>query len=109
MPAAQLEAPITKKIMKTLKEIGAFRYKTHGAQDQIRGLPDIICCYRGRFFGLEVKRPGRRATPLQALTLEQIKLAGGVAGVVHSVEEAIELLQSVPESPVGGSKDPDKS
>lgn len=100
--ASTLEAPITKKIMKTLKAMGAFCYKTHGAADSQRGLPDIVCCYQGRFFGLEVKRPGRQATPLQAHTLEQIKLAGGVAGVVHSVEEALQLLQSAPESSVGG-------
>lgn len=102
MPETQLEAPITKKIMKTLKAMGAFCYKTHGAADSQRGLPDIVVCYRGRFMGLEVKRSGRRATPLQAHTLEQIKLAGGVASVVYSVEEALLLLQSVPESSDGG-------
>jgi hypothetical protein len=105
MASGTLEAPITKKIQRKLKAMGAFQYKTHGAADQRRGLPDIICCYQGYFVGLEVKRPGRRATPLQAFTLEQIRQAGGIAGVVHSVEEALELLQSVPGSSGGGPKD----
>ena len=105
MTKTQLEAPITKKIMKTLKEMGAFRYKTHGAIDQQRGLPDIICCYKGRFIGLEVKRPGRDATELQAFTIKQIRLAGGIAGVVHSVEEAVTLLQTVTGSPDGGPEE----
>lgn len=87
--------------------MGAFAYKTHGAADVQRGLPDIICCYKGRFVGLEVKRPGKDATELQAFTIEQIRRAGGVAGVVHSVEEALGLLQTVTESPDGGPEEPD--
>lgn len=93
------EAPITKKIMKKLKEMGVFRYKTHGAIDQQRGLPDIIVCHHGYFVGIEVKVPGKSATPLQALTIKQIQQAGGIAGVVHSWEETLELLATVPESP----------
>lgn len=99
MSANTLESPITKSIQRKLKAMGIWHYKTHGAIDQRRGLPDIICCYNGWFVGLEVKRPGRTATDLQAFTIKQIRLAGGIAGVVHSVEEALALLQTVPASP----------
>jgi hypothetical protein len=68
--------------------------KIHGSPFQRKGLPDIIGCYRGRFVGLEVKVPGREAevTPLQAHTLSEIRHSGGVAGVVSSPDQAIDLL-----------------
>lgn len=33
----------------------------------------------GRFYGIEVKTPGNKPTPRQALCLEDIKKAGGIA------------------------------
>ena len=60
---------------------------------QAAGMPDIIGCYNGRFFGLEVKRPGRDATLLQAHTIQRIILSGGISGVIHSVEEAEAFLR----------------
>lgn len=94
-----LEAPIVKKIAKELKKQGWWGFKTHGGADQIRGLPDLVGCYHGYFLAMEVKKPGKDATPLQAFTIQQIRLAGGIAGVVHSVEEALDLLGTVPEPP----------
>src|SRR6266550_8383856 len=89
----QLEASLVKSIIKKLKAQGGFWYKTHGGPDQVRGLPDIIGCYHGFYFAFEVKRPGGDATPLQAFTLQQIKLAGGVSAVIYSFGEAQELIQ----------------
>lgn len=61
---------------------------------QSRGLPDIVGVYRGRGFGLEVKRPGKRntLTPLQAKTLRDIRDAGGIGFLVTSVDEALAAL-----------------
>jgi hypothetical protein len=57
-----------------------------------RGLPDIVGCVHGRFMGLEVKRPGRDVTPLQAVTLAKIRRAGGLTAVAHNVEEVKTVL-----------------
>jgi len=38
---------------------------------------DFLCCYRGHFFGIEAKAPGKVPTPRQEGVLEQIWLAGG--------------------------------
>jgi hypothetical protein len=51
----------------------------------------------GRFLAVEVKRPGWRPSPKwrassQAAFIEQVRLAGGVAGVATSVEDALALL-----------------
>jgi hypothetical protein len=55
---------------------------------QVAGLPDLIGCTDGRFFALEVKVPGGRATALQSRVLELIRAAGGIAEVVTSADEA---------------------
>ena len=42
-----------------------FFWKESGGPYGTSGVPDIICCYKGRFLGLEAKLPGGRLTPLQ--------------------------------------------
>ncbi len=48
----------------------------------------------GRFLGIECKRPnGGRLSPEQKARIDDINQKGGVAGVVRSGAEALELLQ----------------
>jgi len=70
------------KYLRTLPECWAVK-----ADVSQRGVPDIICCYRGRFIALEVKRPGGRITPAQQATLDVICRAGGAVSVVRSLDE----------------------
>lgn len=44
------------------------------------------------FVAIEVKAPGKKATPEQEAFLAEVRAAGGIAGVVHSVEECAALL-----------------
>jgi len=89
------ESNLTRAILKKLKGRGGFWFQVHGHPGQLRGLPDILGVYQGRFIGLEVKTPRRKnkATELQKYVLEQIQKSGGIAGVVTSVEEALQLIQ----------------
>ena len=60
---------------------------TRGASDYLGQLTD------GRMFLLECKRPGvRRGTIEQEMLIGACQAAGGVAGIVQSVEDAIALL-----------------
>jgi len=59
------------------------------------GLPDIICCYRGRFVAFEVKAPSGRLTKLQESTITKIKAAKGEAFKVTSVDEVKEILNNL--------------
>jgi uncharacterized protein Veg len=105
-----LESALVKKIRKKLKtEFGKdlWIFKTHGGADQIRGLPDLIGVYHSYFIAMEVKKPGGQATDLQAFTMQQIRNAGGYASVIHSVEEALDFLGTVPEPPVEATEDRD--
>lgn len=51
------------------------------------GLPDLIVCYKGKFIGIEVKVPGKNATPRQLFVHQQIRKAGGIAFVARCVED----------------------
>ena len=55
----------------------------------------FICCYKGRFLGLECKLPGGRLTKLQKRAIEKINRAGGVACRVESVEDVKRVIERV--------------
>lgn len=90
-----LEKDIVAAIRRYLATLGedVFFWKEHGGAYGTSGVPDIICCYRGRFLGLEVKRPGGRLTPLQERTLARISAAGGIARRVESVEDVKDIIR----------------
>ena len=56
------------------------------------GSADLIGWHHGRFLSLEVKSSTGRPTADQINWRDQVNLAGGIAGIVRSVEEAEALL-----------------
>ena len=62
-------------------------WKEHGGPYGTSGIPDIICCYKGRFLGLEAKLPGGKLTALQRRALDKINAAGGIGRRVESVDD----------------------
>lgn len=91
------ESDIVKKILKYLKTVeGCFFWKEHGGMYGTAGIPDIICCYRGRFIGFEVKTDIGEPTKLQLLAIRKIKAARGIALVVRSVEEVKAVIEDIP-------------
>lgn len=64
---------------------------------QSRGLPDILGAYRGRAIGWEAKRPGRTATEIQSYILGKMGVAGAAVGVIHGVDEALQILDKIDE------------
>lgn len=99
-----LERDITTQILNWLKlQPGCFARKAHGSAYG-SGWPDIIGCWHGRTFVLEVKRPGEphQLTLNQTVALRQWERAGSLVGVVHSLDEARQLLS---EKPAGTSRE----
>lgn len=90
-----LERTITIEIFMWLKKSGYWAVKIHGAAYQTSGLPDIIAIDRkGRFVGLEVKRPMvGKVTDMQKKTLESINMGGGYAVVVRSLQDAQQAME----------------
>ena len=88
-----LEKDIVAAIMRLLKRIPrGFAWKEHIGMYGTAGSPDVICCLDGRFFAFEVKTPEGRVTRLQEQTIHRIKIAGGHAYVVRSVEDVKAVL-----------------
>lgn len=92
-----LERDIVAAIKRYLASLGSdvFFWKEHGGPYGTSGVPDIICCYKGRFLGLEAKLPGGRLTELQKRALDKINRAGGIARRVESVDDVRAVIRLV--------------
>ena len=85
-----------KQYLKTVEDL--YFFKEHGGLYGTAGVPDIICCYKGRFIALEVKAPDGKATALQDATIRRIIGAGGIARIVRSLEEVKSIIGGVDEA-----------
>jgi len=87
------ESVLQRQIIKHLRGMGAWVFNVHGSPYQQVGVPDLLVGYQGRFYAMEVKRPGGVLSPVQAKVIEEIRASGSVAGRVESIEDAIQLLE----------------
>lgn len=102
MKKPPLESKVSKKIRDYVISRGGFAFKVWGSSQQEKGIPDNICCYRGRFLAFEAKRrEDQKPSPYQQYQIGRITAAGGVATVIHSVEEAMSFLDRIDEE-LGG-------
>lgn len=54
---------------------------------------DFICCYRGMFFGVETKAPGKKPTSRQDLIMTFIRDAGAPTFVIDGTESIMKLKE----------------
>ena len=91
------EAKVKKKVAGILKKLGAYYfYPVTGGYGK-SGVPDIIGCYEGKFFGIECKAGTNTPTALQEKNLRDIEHSMGIALVVNedNIDEVeLELTQS---------------
>lgn len=76
-----LEKNFQAKIIKELKKRGIYYIKV--IQATKNGVPDLIICYKGKFYALEVKTDTGKTTSLQDYNIDQITQSGGTALVVR--------------------------
>lgn len=90
-----LERDIVAAIKRYLSSLGSdvFFWKEHGGAYSTAGIPDIICCYKGRFLGLEAKLPSGKLTELQKRVLDKINRAGGIARRVECVDDVRAVIR----------------
>ena len=90
-----LERDVVAAVKRYLASLGSdvFFWKEHGGPYGTSGVPDIICCYKGRFLGLEAKLPGGRLTELQKRALEKINRAGGIGRRVENVDDVRAMIK----------------
>jgi len=58
------------------------------------GIPDIICCFQGKFIAIECKAGKGKTTALQDRELDAIRASGGMAMVVNE-NNLIELKEKL--------------
>ena len=86
------EAKVKKVVVNELRILGAYYfYPVTGGYGR-SGVPDIVGCYKGKFFGIECKAGRNTPTPLQQINLDDIEKQKGIALVVneknmHSVQD----------------------
>ena len=89
------EQDIQSDILKYLKSVGAYTIKVSAATKA--GIPDIICCYKGRFIAIEVKRPDTKnnVSPLQVANITMIINAQGEAIVAWDKEMVKTFINNI--------------
>ena len=76
------EGRVKRKAVAELKKLGMYIFFPATGGFGRSGVPDIVCCYKGKFIGIECKANGTKPTALQQSNLEEIVNNGGISIVV---------------------------
>lgn len=89
------EKRVKNQVVKHLKELGEDVYYFFPATGGYgrSGVPDIVGCYKGKFFAIECKAGKNTTTALQERELANIAKAAGVGWVVN--EDNIDSVRKV--------------
>jgi Holliday junction resolvase len=77
------EAKVKKQVVAILKELRAYYFYPVTGGYGSSGVPDIVGCHNGRFFGVECKAGANKPTALQQKNLDAIKAMGGIALLIN--------------------------
>jgi len=88
-----MEANLQRRIAKMLREQGDYVFNVVGNPMQQRGTADLLVCHQGLFLAVEVKDKGGKESKLQEFERRKVDAAGGIAGVVWSMDEVAALLR----------------
>ena len=77
------EKKVKMKVAEQLASLGAYYFFPATGGFGSSGVPDIVGCLNGKFFGIECKAGSGKPTRLQQSHLEEIKLRGGFSIVVN--------------------------
>ena len=93
------EGKVKKKVADYLKKIGAYYFYPATGGYGRSGVPDIVGCYKGKFFGIECKAGKNTPTALQENELKRIVQAGGIATVTNedTIRSLLYILNGFPE------------
>lgn len=88
------EGKVKAAVKKVLDAHGVWHFSPVSNGMGRHGIPDIICCWDGKFLAIEVKAPGKRnnTSALQDREIAAINAARGTAIVVDDVSQIVEVL-----------------
>ena len=92
--ARQPESRLQRRIQDAIRGVFPLAYvrKIHVSEFQSGGIADLICCINGFFIAVEVKVDGGLPSRLQINEAKEVKRAGGLSIIAHSVDEAVEQI-----------------
>jgi len=103
--STRTESGLQESVIKWLKTLDCCWFVKIPGSPYLRGIPDLIGCYQGRFFALELKTPGRLKYGVlvpkndserhQGIVILAIQKAMGIAGFFDSLEECKKALLEV--------------
>jgi Holliday junction resolvase len=76
------EGKVKRKAIAELQKLGMYIFFPATGGFGRSGIPDIVCCYKGKFIGIECKANGKKPTALQQSNLQEIVNNGGIAIVI---------------------------
>ena len=94
------EKKVKTKVVAILKECGAYYFYPVTGGYGASGVPDIVGCYKGKFFAIECKAGKGKTTALQEKNIAQIIAQGGLAIVVNedNIEDVGNLMRQIERS-----------
>jgi hypothetical protein len=97
MKIKEPEKNLTKKVLaylKTVPECEAIRI-VPGPYGGMKGVGDVLCCYRGLFVAIELKSATGRLSALQERFLGNVRNAHGQTFVCRSLQDVKDALDNV--------------
>jgi hypothetical protein len=90
------EGKVKEAVKRALKARGVWFFMPMQNGFGVVGIPDFICCFKGRFLAVETKAPGKRNTTTanQDRKLQEIKDHNGLSIVVDDVQQLIDFLEA---------------
>ena len=77
------EVKVKKCVVAQLKLLKAYYFYPVTGGYGGSGVPDIVGCYKGKFFAIECKAGKNKPTPLQQKNIDSITAQGGAVWVVN--------------------------
>lgn len=76
---------------------GMARIKGAGGKDRMIklgavGMPDLMAVKKGKLYGFEIKRPGKKTTDIQERTHQELRDHGALIMVARSIEDVKDFL-----------------
>jgi hypothetical protein len=88
------EGKVKAAVAKRLKDMGEYYFMPMQNGFGRVGIPDFVCCWNGRFIGIETKAPGKRANTSanQDREIAAIRAANGLAVFIDDVVQLEEFF-----------------
>ena len=77
------EGRVKELVMAVLMEFGVYYFMPRGTAFGRAGVPDFVCCHKGKFIAIETKAGKNRCTPLQIREQEEILAHVGASLIIN--------------------------